>query len=626
MKSNRLLSKLKYLPLLSLLIALPVSARSFEQCFDTLAAGRYSEAEDCFQQLLVQNKNDARSNYYLGQALRKHGEAVADTQKIGKSIDYYREALRLRNNDYAYAWNGLGNALNDLEKIDDSIEAYQSALKAPNEVAPPVSAHVSAYTNLASTFTQQKKFPQAMEELQKAIKIEPKYSGIYEDWGDILYSMGRLEMKKRGSQESALRMFRSAIEKYREAIRLNPERYEGYVGYGTVLMELEQYEAAIQQFQAASERSPYDLAYIYVRWGDALGSLGYLDQAIEKYRAATQLKSLSAQGHIAFAYVYWGSALATQAKNHDDAYRADKWADAIDKFQQALRYEDDQEQAEEEEEPSIHAIAHNDIGLIHWQRGDLELAKASFDEAIHTSSTFRVARSNFDETDRQILLRTKRPLAWGDTQFLPSNAQTPIKRSIVRVISKFWTNGGVEDGTGWVVARQGSRIWIATNRHIVSKRLVPNEYRDGDEIQIELYFGDIPDAKDVLLPRATARIVSAKPKDGELDLALLEVETSEIPEDVRRLAVSDQTSQRNIPISVVGNSDFKWVNGTLFNLSSKEFTLTPLLVQGYSGSPIFNIQNEAIGVLYEIDPRQGQYSYALPMNLVIPKLQEWTSK
>ena len=111
-----------------------------------------------------------------------------------------------------------------------------------------------------------------------------------------------------------------AIQKYAQALDLNPRFVHAHHSWGNALLLQEKYQEAAQQYQQAVIRdSTFTPAYL--GWGRAL----YLDNdyvgAITKYSHAVERGPTSV-----WAYYYWGNAL-----------RANKnYGEAIEKFEQAL--------------------------------------------------------------------------------------------------------------------------------------------------------------------------------------------------------------------------------------------------------------------------------------------------
>jgi len=564
------------------LVPINASAQTFDQCKTVHNSGKYSEAEICWRKLIQRNSSNAQAHYYLGQALRNQAEELGDLddeQKLDDAIDAYKQAIQLKGNDYAWAWNGLANTLHLQKKSDEAIEAYRQALQSTNIPGPPTSAYTVAHCNLGSQLEIQGRrlketgrqinneiarlnFEEAIDQAQKGIQLDSKHDHCWVTWGDAL---------------SSQRKYEAAIEKYRQATTLDTQN-----------------------------------AYAYVMWGRALSGLGKLNDAIEKYRQATQINTKEAQKLHAWAYVEWGDVLWLQAKYEDASYQQIKIGGAIDKYQRALDSPND------DDVPTHHAFAHNGLGVIYWRLGDLENAKAEFENAIEPDSPLDFPQSNYNEVERLLQLKAgKQFLPVNSTRYLPPNEQTATKRSVVKVVTRFWERG-VEYGTGWVMSRQGNKAWIVTNKHVIF-----NGNRDGDEIKVEPYYGDIPD--NLIPSRLNAGIVNKTQKNEALDLAVLEVEFSDVPSDVQSLSMDSGGIGNNTPVSIVGNIDFRWLSGVLKEVSPYELMLEPLLEGGNSGSPVLNSQNQVMGLVYASDPDRetGQNSYAYPIELVINKIRQW---
>lgn len=567
----------------SLAIApLYVRAQTFDQCYAVYKTGKYPESEACWRKLIQSNSGNAAAYYYLGQALRKQAEELGnndDEQKLEDAVNAYQKAIQLSRNNYAWAWNGLANSFHLQKKSDEAAKAYRQSLSVPNQPGPPTYAHTVAHCNLGSELEQQ---------------------------GSLLEQTGR-----QSNREIAEQKFAEAIAEAQKGIKLDSKYDFCWVTWGDGLSAQEKYEAAIEKYNRASILDPQN-AYLYVMWGRALGRLGRLDEAIVKYRQATQVNTKEAQKFYAWAYVEWGDALWLQAKYRDTAYQQGKISEAIDKYQKALASPID------DEAPTMYAFAHNGLGLVYWQLGDLETAKAEFAKAIEPESPLNFPQNNYKEVERlQQLQSGKQFLPVSATQYLPRNEQTPTKRSVVKVVTRFWVQG-VEYGTGWVMRRQGDRAWIMTNRHVVF-----NGSQDGDEIQIEPYYGDVPD--NLIPSRLKARIVNKTLPNESLDLAVLEVEFLDVPPDVQSLSTTAENARNNTAISVVGNINFLWYNGVLKEASPGELILEPRLEVGNSGSPVLNAQNQVVGLIHTSDPDRetGKYSYAYPLDLVTNQITQW---
>jgi protein O-GlcNAc transferase len=82
-------------------------------------AGRLSEAETIYQQILQSDPNQADALHLLGVIAHQMG-------KNDRAVDLITKALDLKP-DYPDAYNNLGNALQNLGKLEDAVTSYQSA-------------------------------------------------------------------------------------------------------------------------------------------------------------------------------------------------------------------------------------------------------------------------------------------------------------------------------------------------------------------------------------------------------------------------------------------------------------------------------------------------------------------
>ncbi|OUC15069.1 MAG: hypothetical protein B0A82_08820 [Alkalinema sp. CACIAM 70d] len=567
-------------------VSLGAHAQTFDQCRVALSDGRFSEAEACWRKFTRTNPNNADAYYYLGQSLRKWSQEFNvqdEEQKLDDAVEAYQKALQLSRNDYAWAWNGLANAFHYQDKSEEAIDAYRQALKSRNIPGPPTNAHMSANCNLA-----------------QELEIQ----------GSKLNSTGR-----QSDKEIAEQKFTEAIRHVKQGIKPDPQYpkfKQCWTVWGDVLSEQRNYQAAIEKYRQSLALAPEN-AYAYIMWGRALGALGRLDEAIDKYRQATQIRTKETEALYAWAYVEWGEALWLQAQGANPNYRQLKISEAIEKYQKALS-----SPVHRNKLPTYYAFAHHGLGLVYLELGDLETAKSEFGKANEPHPFLDFVRSSYKEVDRLLQLKAgKQRLSVRSTEYLPPSNQTPIKRSVVRVIPRFWTRG-FEHGTGWVIDRRQDRAWIVTNRHVIF-----DGARDAEEIEIEPYYGNVPDT---LIPdRLKARVVNKTLHDEYPDLAVLEVEFSDVPSDVQPFTITSGNIRNNTAVSIVGNSDFSWRNGVIKEASSNEIILEPVLTSGNSGSPVLNAQNQVTGLIYTTDPNEttGKHSYAHSVELITNTLKQW---
>lgn len=161
------------------------------------------------------------------------------------------------------------------------------------------------------------------------------------DWG--------LQLRKRSNQEPMLRIehLSAAIDKFKQAVTINPDDHEALGNWGRALVRLSDAEpehradhlnAAIDKFEQAVTLQPDDHGALY-NWGVALGKLAdskpdrrveHLNESIDKFKQAVDV----APGYHEALY-NWGVALG-QLADAEPQQRVEHLNAAIDKFEQAI--------------------------------------------------------------------------------------------------------------------------------------------------------------------------------------------------------------------------------------------------------------------------------------------------
>ena len=234
-----------------------------------------------------------------------------------------------------------------------------------------------------------KEFDAAIDKYQEAIELDPKRAAAYNNWGVALHNKDDHD---------------GAIKKYQKAIALNPKNARAHRNWGDALESRGDHDGAIKKYQKAIALNPKD-AEAYNNWGDVLDSKGDHDGAIKKYRKATELDpKLSA------AYLNWGVALHNKG-NHDDAIKKyqkaialnPKDAEAYNNWGVALHDKDDHDDAIKKYQKAI-ALNPKDAGAYrNWgdalrSRGDHDDAIKKYQKAIALNPKDAEAYNNWGDT------------------------------------------------------------------------------------------------------------------------------------------------------------------------------------------------------------------------------------
>jgi tetratricopeptide (TPR) repeat protein len=85
--------------------------------------------------------------------------------------------------------------------LDEAISSYRQALRL--QMPNPFEVH----SNLAIALAQNRKYEEALEHLNEALRIKPDSPEAYYNWGRLLKEQGKTD---------------EAIEKWKKALELNP--------------------------------------------------------------------------------------------------------------------------------------------------------------------------------------------------------------------------------------------------------------------------------------------------------------------------------------------------------------------------------------------------------------------
>jgi superkiller protein 3 len=199
---------------------------------------------------------------------------------------------------------------------------------------------------------------------------------------------------------------------------------------------------------------------------------------------------------------------------------------------------------------------------------------------------------------------------------------TPTKRSVVKIIAFFPGNAkGTAYGTGYVIKREGDKVWIITNRHCVFDKDTGDR---GENLQVEPYYGSPPDT--LYREYIAAKVIPQSERDQQIDLTILEV--TGLPPDIQPLATFPDKINSGTAIKIIGHPSGKdWVveDGQVVSLEGESLKLQVKVETGNSGGPVLDSQKRAIGIVYQKDTSspQTEIGIAYSMTTVRKILSQW---
>jgi tetratricopeptide (TPR) repeat protein len=178
---------------------------------------KYTQAEEAFKKAVTIH-DDSCAECGLGMVLHLQGR----NEEAEKAL---KKAAALNPQDTC-AFNQLGRMYYKLERYPEAIEAFRSEIKLrPNAIS---------YHFLGNSHLYSNQFEKALSAYHDALRIDPDYSRVYVYVGHAF---------------SHLRRWPEASEAYQKAIKAKPNDTEAHLGLGFVELKRGNKQAALEQYE-----------------------------------------------------------------------------------------------------------------------------------------------------------------------------------------------------------------------------------------------------------------------------------------------------------------------------------------------------------------------------------------
>lgn len=181
--------------------------------------------------------------------------------------DLWTHALAVTDRNFV-AEDNLGGALLLLGKADLAYSHFQTAA----EINP---SDPMSHSNLGAYLQEHGKLPEAMQQYDRTISLTS-------DAGLLAATYANL-----GAAYRKLGEDQKARDSYEQALRLNPNQSNAYLGLGQLLEKQNQMDDAIRNYSRSVALRPTDTGFLLL--GHALESAGRRPEALAAYRAALKL-------------------------------------------------------------------------------------------------------------------------------------------------------------------------------------------------------------------------------------------------------------------------------------------------------------------------------------------------
>ncbi|MBL1212037.1 MAG: tetratricopeptide repeat protein [Ignavibacteriae bacterium] len=268
------------------------------------------------------NPKSDEGYYLLGFVYGKEGEIENMIENFDKSLaisDKWKQDIVIAKKSYwADSFNkGVGyfNKASKAGTEDSTNMYYDKAVESFEQGVMLEPDSVSTYKNLAFALINLQKQEEAIEPLEKIIKLDPS-PDTYTMLGDIYVNQGEKLMntykvtkmaddsvKAAAKYESAIALLEKgrkefpdnsqvllllsnayikadkmdvAMDAFKEGVEQEPTNQYYKYNYGVLLLQAKDYEGAVNQFKGALDIDPaytnaiYNLAVTYVRWGTTI--------------------------------------------------------------------------------------------------------------------------------------------------------------------------------------------------------------------------------------------------------------------------------------------------------------------------------------------------------------------
>ena len=189
---------------------------------------------------IARRKDDKKS---LAGGYFKLGYSYGKLGNEEKAIDAYKKVTEIESNDYE-AYNNMGDAYLKLKEHQEAIGAYKEVIKITSDV------HKALYPKLVKITPDDFATDNLLQlSIDHDITFEVDLSMIFADDNFKAYD-------NMGYAYGELKEYQKAIDAYKEAIKIKPDKHETHYNMGNAYRKLKEYQKAIDAYKEAIKIKP----------------------------------------------------------------------------------------------------------------------------------------------------------------------------------------------------------------------------------------------------------------------------------------------------------------------------------------------------------------------------------
>ena len=251
---------------------LVTASRNLDAALQHHQAGRLSEAEGIYGEMLALDPDNIDALHFLGVISHQRGEHGRAAELISRALS--------RNPSNAPAYNNLGNTLGAQGKLNEAVACYLNALALDPD-------YVDALLNLGAALRALGKPSKAIACYKRALALAPNAAAANAGLQDVLRDQSNVD---------------KAAVHHDKAPTLKPESCEWHFNQGNSYKDQAQWDDAVVSYEKALSLTP-DFSPAYVNLGNVLNVQGKADQAIACYRKALVIEPDLLEAHYNLADV-----------------------------------------------------------------------------------------------------------------------------------------------------------------------------------------------------------------------------------------------------------------------------------------------------------------------------------
>ncbi len=227
-----------------------------------------------FQKLRLKIRQDYKTaidpwKYFIGRANRENdkknisigyfnlGYSYSELKEYQKAIDAYKKVIKIDPDDYE-AHNNMGDAYLKLKEYQEAIGAYKEVIKITSDFSAMfarklVKIKPSDYKPIKPISDDY--YADLFEKGNVSMTADIAYSMVFGDYDNFK------TYDNMGYAYGELKEYQKAIDAYKSAIKIKPNKHETHYNMGNAYRKLKEYQKAIDAYKEAIKIKPdYDKA------------------------------------------------------------------------------------------------------------------------------------------------------------------------------------------------------------------------------------------------------------------------------------------------------------------------------------------------------------------------------